>query len=916
MEDDGTSKITEDITGTPDDEVAQAAADEDTEFLKEPSAIGDKSVTISRAPSVAPKAAGTKSVTLSKPASASPSRLKKSRSKKKDPKAKKCAKPQKWECEEEALWRIYMRTFTEAASKRAEMERDSRGVFGCAKRRKQPADIPRLPDAETPMRFEFNAFNVQGRGFVDGSPKLTDSSAMSIREDSEFEWPKLWPCSKRDIVREQKILARKKRMKETGALPCEIDEVDSPESSDDERLQELAHQKELVHARIPYTYPKKRSILLIDRASGEHPGLVDGDYVTFELLTKKGVPRTYANVCLRGLTGMHLAELERTRETTWKFCLYQALVALLTKTQLRYKFTWSANIDYIYQHAWMLFLHIGYLNVKPNQRFDDVLVYNYRYSVELELVQELKNVPVVSDVSFKYVEKSLQKQRQRPRKELTLARSGFGVEKQKDEFKLPVHKGTKMIEKWFDELEMQFTNCVIRTTRFALAFWQDGPFWYLYNPYRCDKFGFWNDAGFASITKFCTRDSLKRHLMILMLRAYAYEASGDKSEDKEKKSTASNKISEESKGFTIQIFQLIFHTCQIHNVKLYQRSPRKPKLKLVKKQESDLCTFDPLAKLSPMPCGIAPNDDKSNDKMEKPSWLQDYKITWSKSSSSKTNIPECGKPDITKWHHFDVIESRRLYVLWGQIHITDRIFAEENRSRQTEACYAVCAGMSLINAPEYWSAEILNAVVVCGDKFYTDRRLKFPDPNDWSSHPTDHFLIGTTRFDLSTDPPITGRLFVRSDQCLWRSLTRLFQNHRFAVLTCENSCLGLFKHCGAYYACDVGSYGPPVFERGHGSAYLLRVSCFEDYVRCLVLLIGSNECSGFELRPLEIGRVVHVQGDECSGRKKTKCPEDVGVSRKDCPFENERSKGRKRGRRPSAEEKKKYDRTVCSKRDY
>lgn len=110
----------------------------------------------------------------------------------------------------------------------------------------------------------------------------------------------------------------------------------------------------------------------------------------------------------------------------------------------------------------MLFLHIGYLNVKPNQRFDDVLVYNYKYSVELELVQELKNVPVVPDVSFKYVEKSLQKQRQRARKELTLTKSGFGVEKQKDEFKLPVHKATKMIEKWFDELEMQFTNCIIR----------------------------------------------------------------------------------------------------------------------------------------------------------------------------------------------------------------------------------------------------------------------------------------------------------------------------------------------------------------------------------------------------------------------------------------------------------------------
>lgn len=89
----------------------ETADDEDAEFVKEPSATGDKSVTISKAASIAPSAAGNKSVTLSKPASASSSRLKKSRSRKKNPKAaKKCAAPAKWDCEEEALWRIYMRT--------------------------------------------------------------------------------------------------------------------------------------------------------------------------------------------------------------------------------------------------------------------------------------------------------------------------------------------------------------------------------------------------------------------------------------------------------------------------------------------------------------------------------------------------------------------------------------------------------------------------------------------------------------------------------------------------------------------------------------------------------------------------------------------------------------------------------------
>lgn len=100
-------------------------------------------------------------------------------------------------------------------------------------------------------------------------------------------------------------------------------------------MQEMANLKELGHARIPFTFPLKREVLMVDRACGERPGLVDGDYIVYELLSDKGFSRTYATVCIRGLTGMHLAELKRTRETTWKFCLYQAIVALLAKTQLR-----------------------------------------------------------------------------------------------------------------------------------------------------------------------------------------------------------------------------------------------------------------------------------------------------------------------------------------------------------------------------------------------------------------------------------------------------------------------------------------------------------------------------------------------------------------------------------------------------
>jgi len=74
----------------------------------------------------------------------------------------------------------------------------------------------------------------------------------------------------------------------------------------------------------------------VDRAVGERSGLVDGDYVIVKLPSD----RVYASVVLRGLKGMHLLEMNslRERKNTWKFCFYQAVVALLAKTQLRYRY--------------------------------------------------------------------------------------------------------------------------------------------------------------------------------------------------------------------------------------------------------------------------------------------------------------------------------------------------------------------------------------------------------------------------------------------------------------------------------------------------------------------------------------------------------------------------------------------------
>ncbi|XP_023315140.1 uncharacterized protein LOC106652243 [Trichogramma pretiosum] len=805
-----------------------------------------------------------------------------------------CAKEEEWKCSDDPPWRTYMRMFVDDLAKKREDEQETSGMFNKTERK------PRAPLVKeeylgkiVPSPRPIHAFSAEVQKactLPDPIWKVLRDNPSSANENvkSRMDWPRSWPCIDEDDVRKMKIRLRKMKMKKMLKSPCEVNAIDSPGTSDDERMEEMAHQKELGHARIPVTKPKPDIKVTIDRACGNQPGLVFGDYIYWSLTSKNNARLEYANVCLRGLTGMHLGELSRSRRTTWKFCLYQAMVALLAKTQLRYKFAWGANIDYIYQHAWLLFTHIGHLNIKERQIFDDVLVFNYNYSIELELIQELCDVPMSSSIGFKYLEKEVEVKRQKLRPELTLTEATFGTQRHRECARITVNKYTKSIEKWFDGLEMRYNNCIIRTSRFSMAFWQEGSFWYLYNPYRCSDYGFWDDSGYACIMKFCSRDALKRHLMLLTVRAYTYEAVVTQQEKDLRKRGIKRKHK-----FTVQIYQVIFHSCRIHNVKLFTRGPRKAKLKLTPK-DKESCTYDPEARLTDKTCDDpeSPTDiDRLSEKLEKSIWLDQKHFVWKRSFFS-------GLEPTPKWQYYDVIQPGRFYVLWGKYHITDERFAEENRNRQASACYAVCAAMVLINTPEYWTPQVLDAIVVCGDDFYTNRALSLQttkshvDEDDWNLKARDSFSIGEIECHVQALPVICGQLYLRGHRCLWRSIEKLFQEHEFAVLACENSRLGVFKHFGVYYLCDVKSYGPPIFVPGDGSVYLLRTTCIEELIGSIILIIGSPECSQFTLRPLEIVRMKDTsRGAPCDRKRPRKCgddDEDEGAAKKKCPLKSQR----------------------------
>ncbi|XP_011692991.1 PREDICTED: uncharacterized protein LOC105453034 [Wasmannia auropunctata] len=665
--------------------------------------------------------------------------------------------------------------------------------------------------------------------------------------------PCTWPLT-RDAV-----IALETRQEKDGrrrdVLPYE-----APDDDKDERKSDFANRKELGHARVLVPRPGAKLKLLVDRATGERHGLVNGDYVTVMLPSK----RVYANVVLRGTKGMHLLEMSslRERKNTWKFCFYQAVVALLVKTQLRYKYAWSVNIDYIYDQAWMLFTHIGTINVKKRQRLDDVVVYNYKYSVEIEFIRRMQGRAQFIDIMHK--EGPEMKQLTLSRKDPLQVRMEIEKFRQKvaDSKHVPAHKLAVELEETLGKLIGRYRNCILRTFRFSLAFWQDGLFWYLYNPYRCDEYGFWHDKGRACIVKFCSADSLRRHLMILMLRCHAGEELKSRHDYE---SDTGGQIS-----FVVELFHVTFQCCQLDNLKLLQR-------RTLNKRPRRAVDEDPSESLDIQDREDDEIDGEQDEEdghpgelRERATWLRRHRATtWGRCAPAGRKRP--GLAEVTgagkaRWHHYYVEEPNRLFSLWGELHITDDMFDEANRGMQTYACYVVCAGMTRITAPEYWSSKTLDAIVVCGDRYYTCSTHEAESVSGGdaagASHSSkclaDRFDIGKILFEVRMLPAVHGRLYAKTSKCLWSTLERVFSSYHFAVLTCESVCLGLFKFCGAYYVCDVNSFGPPFFHYGHGAAYLMRATSYRKFVTVLVLLIGSPERSRFSLNPIEILRIVEV----------------------------------------------------------
>ncbi|XP_043465461.1 uncharacterized protein LOC122500551 [Leptopilina heterotoma] len=589
--------------------------------------------------------------------------------------------------------------------------------------------------------------------------------------------------------------------------------------------------QELGCPRIPNNCFKHDSYLFVDHAAGLNAGLVNGDYLKFEFPSKKKEKIVNLNVCLRGFRGMHLSELssQRTKQKSWKFCFYQAITALLAKTQLRYKYAWSGNVDYIYDHAWILFIHTGSINVKKRQRLNDVVINNYKYNIELELVDELNSI-ADSSTPFNYLKSFTRKQLNR--NELMHIPETLGLKKASNLKKFANRNSThKLMEEWLDAIDLlSHMNCILKTGEFSLAFWREGYFWYLYNPYRCNEYGFFDDCGYNCIMKFCSMDSLKRYLIVLLSTVQIIHNDDLKNNKMggTNQTEIKNEDSKSANTFTIQLFKMNFYCCKVHNV---------PKVHNKKLCPSLVDKFQLLAhdrKINNEDCDFEFNDSCIDDEGKSEETLHPSEI------KQENNIKKKKLNENFLWKQYQVEEEDTLFSM--HTNISNEIFPQQNQEKYFYACYVICAGMTRLISPEFWTPQTLNAILFFGRIYYTsnnqEEKLNHETIETLNTATinqlTEEFKIANFAFQLKIFPASHGHLHNKYTKCLKTAVEKCFLKHNFAILTCKNSCLGFFKDYASYYIFDVRSK-----NSGKGTACLLRTTYFHKFMKNLLLLIDS-----------------------------------------------------------------------------
>lgn len=158
----------------------------------------------------------------------------------------------------------------------------------------------------------------------------------------------------------------------------------------------------------------------------------------------------------------------------------------------------------------------------------------------------------------------------------------------------------------------------------------------------------------------------------------------------------------------------------------------------------------------------------------------------------------------------------------------------------------MCVGaMSQVYPIEDWNEQLMDFVVVHGDKLFaqrmdkikeTDYEVKLDDFGGKFEVP--QFMIAATVTVMAV-----GRLYCResNDFNLSKALSYFFsdKHRRFGILQCNQKFLAFGRSAdGRFFMYDCQSMGPPLFWQHQGCAYMLLCTTLKRLLQCIVVTLA------------------------------------------------------------------------------
>lgn len=232
---------------------------------------------------------------------------------------------------------------------------------------------------------------------------------------------------------------------------------------------------------------------------------------------------------------------------------------------------------------------------------------------------------------------------------------------------------------------------------------------------------------------------------------------------------------------------------------------------------------------------------------------------WSRLESVNVEKNKRGTPQ-TSWKEYHIEISNELYSLWGDIS-PNSLFFKENAGKQYLAINVIAIAMSLLYPLDEWNAEILNSIVIHGDRYFSECIETAPQSlQDFEfSHLNSEYELDHMPLRFIFNLIVYGVLYDSDPHNfnLSRALTYFFRNHSYGILSIFGRAVAIGRE-KTYFMFDCQSTGSPLFMKNQGAAYVLRCCTLRRLLECILLTLNIDRyCVRFVIHAVE----VHI-GDE------------------------------------------------------